>query len=61
MHFPLSLEKRADVVFGEVFRCAMRAVDHPDLPHGRQFSDCRQLLTDAVIGQRRHMQHIAGP
>ena len=62
MHFPLGGEEGADVVFGEVFRCAMRAVDHPDLPQSGQLGDLffSQLLTGAVVAQGRDMQHVAG-
>ena len=63
MHFPLGREECGDVVFAEVFRRAVRAVDHPDLAHARQRGDVLfgQLLAGAVVGQCRHMQDITGP
>ncbi|MNS65422.1 hypothetical protein D3C72_985870 [compost metagenome] len=33
MHFPLRGEERADVVFSEVFRRTVGAVDHSNFPH----------------------------
>ncbi|MNO95467.1 hypothetical protein D3C76_871100 [compost metagenome] len=61
VHFPLRGEEGADVVFREVFRCAVWAVDHADLPYGGQLCDFRQLRTDATVVQRRQMQHITRP
>lgn len=63
MHFPLGREEGADVVFSEVFRCPMGAVDHPYLAYGRQLAELivGQPRTDITITQGWHMQHVAGP
>ncbi|MNO75511.1 hypothetical protein D3C76_665600 [compost metagenome] len=63
VHFPLRGEEGADVVFGEVFRRTVGAVDHADLPNRRQLGDLlfSQLLTGAAVIQRWQVQHVTGP
>ncbi|MNM95110.1 hypothetical protein D3C81_1075390 [compost metagenome] len=62
MHFPLRGEEGADVVLREVFRGAVGAVDHPNLPNCRQLGDLlfSQLLTGTAVIQGWQVQHITG-
>lgn len=62
MHFPVRGEERVDVVFGEIFRRAVGAIDHPDPAHGGQFADVMrgQGLPGASVAQGRQVQHVAG-
>lgn len=62
MHFPVGGEELVDIAFGEVFRRAVRAVDHPQLAHRRQ--GAAQLGGEPGAGrrvaQRCQVQHVAG-
>ncbi|MCY1344045.1 hypothetical protein D9M69_300730 [compost metagenome] len=62
VHFPGGGEEGLDVAFGEVFRGAVRAVDHADLAYRRQrFAELGgQAGAAAGIAQRRKVQHVAG-
>ena len=62
VHFPVGGEEARDVALGEVFRRAVRTVDHPQLAHRRQ--GAAQLGgergTGRRVAQRCQVQHVAG-
>ena len=61
MHFPVGGEKRIDVFRGEKIRCAVRAVQHGDVPTISVVRQQRSRQAHTGIGQfaRGHeMQHV---